>query len=176
MEKIGYFLIAGGFLAGCFYIVQDKETVAWVPWWICLAIGMLGVATARLARRQAARSEGKLSVDVEAIGTSLGRISENAERLEAEKESIGVYELRHRIDDTFVDDIQTFVEARESIAHSYSLQAYAEVMSHFAAGERHLNRVWSTSTDGYVDEAHTYITKAAEQFKEAQETFEALKS
>jgi len=176
MQKLGYLLIAAGFLGGSFYIIQDKETVAWAGYFVCLGIGVAGVTMARLAGRKAARHEDKLTSDVESIRTSLARLSENAAQLEAEKGSIDVYELRHRIDAVFGDDIRTFVEARESIVHSYSLDAYAEVMSHFASGERHLNRVWSTSTDGYVDEAHEYIAKAAEQLREAREVFEALKS
>jgi hypothetical protein len=40
-------------------------------------------------------------------------------------------------------------------------------MSHFAAGERYLNRVWSASADGYIDEVNTYLDKAQEQFVEA---------
>jgi hypothetical protein len=37
-------------------------------------------------------------------------------------------------------------------------------MSHFAGGERYLNRVWSASADGYIDEVNAYLTKAHEQF------------
>ena len=47
-------------------------------------------------------------------------------------------------------------------------------MSEFAAGERYLNRVWSASTDGYIDEAHTYLDKARDQFAHANETLQAL--
>ena len=42
-------------------------------------------------------------------------------------------------------------------------------MSHFAAGERYINRVWSASADGYDDEAETYLKKAAGQFDEAKQ-------
>jgi len=63
--------------------------------------------------------------------------------------------------------LNTFVEARESIAHTHSLNAYADVMSSFAAGERYLNRVWSASTDGYIDEVNAYLDKAQEQFVES---------
>ena len=41
-------------------------------------------------------------------------------------------------------------------------------MSAFAAGERYLNRVWSASADGYVDEAREYIERAREQFVDAK--------
>lgn len=42
------------------------------------------------------------------------------------------------------------------------------VMSEFAAGERYINRVWSSSADGYDHEAQTYIGRAAEQFRNTQ--------
>ena len=49
-------------------------------------------------------------------------------------------------------------------------------MNRFAAGERYLNRVWSASTDGYIEEAHRYIEKAARQFEETLVAFNAVKS
>ena len=66
-------------------------------------------------------------------------------------------------------------QERESIAHG-GLQAYAEVMNRFAAGERYLNRVWSASTDGYIEEAHRYMERATRQFAETLEAFNEVKS
>ena len=57
-----------------------------------------------------------------------------------------------------------------------SLQAYAEVMNEFAAGERYLNRVWSASVDGYIDEIKTYMGKARVQFERTQEILAKLKT
>ena len=37
-------------------------------------------------------------------------------------------------------------------------------MNEFAAGERYINRAWSASVDGYIDETLTYVTKARSQF------------
>jgi hypothetical protein len=39
-------------------------------------------------------------------------------------------------------------------------------------GERYLNRVWSASTDGYVDEVLDTIELAHEQFSEARRLFD----
>jgi hypothetical protein len=49
-------------------------------------------------------------------------------------------------------------------------------MSNFAAGERYINRVWSASTDGYVDEVRMYLERAREQFREARRHFDELAS
>jgi hypothetical protein len=172
MRSAGYLLISLGFLAGSYIAVRDPSHVPAAPFLMALASGAAGVAMARAATHRAARHEGRLAAGVEALGASLTRLVEGLERFEQAKTSFDVYDLKSHIEESFHADIQTFVEARESIAHSFGLDAYAAVMSPFAAGERHLNRVWSASTDGYVDEAHAYITKALEQFRDARRVFE----
>ncbi len=57
----------------------------------------------------------------------------------------------------------------------FGMQNYADVMSNFAAGERYINRVWSASTDGYVDEVNLYLGRALDQFREAHQHFHDLK-
>jgi hypothetical protein len=49
-------------------------------------------------------------------------------------------------------------------------------MSCFAAGERYLNRVWSASADGYVDEVNAYLDKAQAQFAESLDKVRRLKA
>jgi hypothetical protein len=85
------------------------------------------------------------------------------------------YDVRFWLDTAFADDLARFVDARESIAHVHGLQAYADVMNAFAAGERYLNRVWSASADGYVDEVTAYVQKASEQFDGALAEVRALR-
>lgn len=171
MKRIGYALIAVGFLGGAFTAVRQVEGVnglAYVGW---LVTGVIGVVAVRRAGRREATDTVRLSADIESLEASLRQVTDQAERLEAEKEMIDVYELRRVIDRRFPDELVRFVDARESIAHRFGLNAYAEVMHRFAAGERYLNRVWSASTDGYVDEAHEYIGRAARQFADALRAF-----
>ncbi len=174
MRWIGYLLITGGFLHGAYLTALDERQVSAVPFLFALAVAAAGVAMARIAARKEATHEERLATDMVAIGGSLDRLAEKAADLDKSKEEIHVYDLRHRIDKEFMDDLDAFVQARESIAHSFSLQAYADVMNPFSAGERYLNRVWSASTDGYIDEAHDYIGRAREQFESAREVFRAL--
>ncbi len=58
--------------------------------------------------------------------------------------------------------------------HVFGIQNYADVMSNFAAGERYINRVWSASTDGYVDEVRMYLERARAQFTEGNQHFDVL--
>jgi len=176
LKHLGYLLITIGFLGGSFEAVRQVEGVNAGAFLIWLAVGVVGVVVAQRARKAEATDVEVISTNIRAIESSLEKICADAKELNAEKLTINVYDLRHRIDERFPADLKTFVDARESIAHSYGLKAYAEVMNRFAAGERALHRVWSASTDGYIDETHAYIEKAATHFQDALTTFQDIKA
>ena len=134
----------------------------------------MGVALARVAVRGEAQHDDKLSTDVESLLTSIERIVDNIRRLDTEKAEMNPYDAHGRIDALFLEDLNTFVEARRSIGHVHGLQAFADVMNEFAAGELYLNRVWSASVDGYVDEVQEYIGRAREQFEKTRDKLQAL--
>ena len=56
------------------------------------------------------------------------------------------------------------------------LAVYADVMSHFATGERSLNRVWSASADCYGDEVTAYLEKAQSHFAQALQKVRQLET
>lgn len=176
MKKLGNSLIVIGFIAASYFAVLDAELVSAAPFLATLGVAAIGVALVRFAVRQAGLHEDHLMASIETLRNSLERIAASAATLDEEKADVDVYELRNVIDERFPADIDSFVQARESIAHSFGLQGYAEVMNSFAAAERNLNRVWSASTDGYIDEAHTYLGKASRQFAAALEVFRGLES
>jgi hypothetical protein len=164
VRRFGFILVTIGFLGGSLASVANETTVRWEWFAVAMMVGMVGVIFIRTHRRQEIRSTERLTFNMQAIEDSLRRIERNVNQLNAEKLSADPYGVRHRIDELLVDDLNTFVEARESIAHSYGLAAYADVMNHFAAGERYLNRVWCASADGYVDEMSEYLDRASGQF------------
>ncbi len=176
MKKLGYLMITLGFLAGSLTAVVDKEQIRWDRFALALILGAAGVVVVRVSDKRESRHEGRLASGMQSLETSLDRIVKNVTELNAEKNSVNTYDVRHRIDEFFPDDLNTFVEARESIAHTYSLNAYADVMSSFAAGERYLNRVWSASVDGYIDEVNEYLDRALEQFVESRQKVRQLKA
>jgi hypothetical protein len=164
VRQVGFLLVIVGFLGGALASVVNETVVRWGWFAAAVVVGVAGVVLVQISRRRHVRAVGRISSNMQAIEQSLRRIAENMARLDAEKKTINPYDIRQRIEELFADDLNTFVEARESIAHSYGLTAYGEVMNCFAAGERCLNRVWCASADGYVDEAHEYLSKANEQF------------
>ena len=164
MKAIGFLMVTIGFIIAALAAVVDQSAVKWL-WYIpALAVGMAGVAAIRINIARHSKTEHHVAANIETVESSLDRISTNIKKLNADKDSIHTYDMRHRIDELFVDDLELFVDSRESIAHRYGLPAYADVMTSFAAAERYLNRVWSASADGYIDEVNVYRDKSCEQF------------
>jgi hypothetical protein len=174
MKKLGFGLIAVGFVSGALVSVMDEQSILWGYFVLAMAVGTVGVGLVHLADRQRKDDSETLEADLGELLASLDNIVGRIRELNRDKEAIDPYEIRHHIDDQFSSDLKTFVDARESLGHVYGLEAYADVMMHFAAGERYLNRVWSASADGYVDEVHTYLQQAEEQFQRAQNEVDKL--
>ena len=167
MKNLGYLLITFGFLMGSYFSVLDTDEVQWGMAGAGLAVGVIGVVLVRVATRSQSSAAETLRTNIGKLEESLARIVEKIEILDNEKDSINVYDVHHRIDHDFMEDLDIFVENRESIGHAYGLQSYADVMTHFATAERYLNRCWSASSDGYIDEVHRYITRSKDQFNQA---------
>jgi len=175
MKALGYLLIAAGFLTGSVFAVQTEENqVDWIWFLPALAVGVVGVFLARAGAHREASQEGKLTGDFEALTSSIDRIVVNIERLDADKESMDPYGVRERIDQLLREDLSRFADAREAVSHLFGLAEYAEMMNAFAAGERYVNRVWSASIDGWVDDVREYLGRSREQFVEVQTKLRSL--
>ena len=174
MKIVGYLLMIVGFIGGALIGTYNKEVINWYHFVPSLIVGVLGVILLRRTKYRHTKGEDKLGSDIKNIETSLNTIVEKIDNFNKEKESIGVYDIHEKIDTLFIDDINTFVEARQSIIHRFNMQSYADLMNHFAAAERYLNRSWSASADGYIDESYAYIAKAAEQFDVTKQHFDKL--
>lgn len=175
MKRAGYLLITIGFLAASYFAVVRPVGVPVASYLVALAIGIVGVVLVRIALRREASHEDVLAANLGTIDDSLREIVARVTDLDARKQEIDVYDLRLLIDRELPEHLDAFVLARQSIAHRFGLQQYADVMNPFSAGERYINRVWSASTDGYIDEAHTYLELSRQQFEEAQEVFRRLR-
>ncbi len=164
MKLLGFLLVTVGFIGAALAAVVDREAIEWLWYVPALAAGIAGVAMIRVDMARHSKTEHHVAANIETVETSLANVAANIKTLNADKHSINTYDVRHKIDELFVDDLEKFVDARESIAHRYGLIAYGEVMTDFAAAERYLNRVWSASADGYIDEVNEYLEKASDQF------------
>jgi hypothetical protein len=98
MKNAGYVLIVLGFLMGALAAVVDELDVAWGTFAIALAVGAVGVTSVRLATRQEARAEGKLTLSMQTLGESLRNVVQKITTLDRQKESLDPYEARMHID------------------------------------------------------------------------------
>jgi hypothetical protein len=174
MKIFGLILVIASFLAGAFLAVLDPQQIDWVFMIPVLMIGVIGLWIYRKVQREESRAGHRLAGNIEILDNSLTRIQANLEELCQRGDDLPVYDARFEIDHLFRDDLNDFAEARESMIHVFGIQNYADVMSNFAAGERYINRVWSASTDGYVDEVREYLERARKQFTEGRRHFTEL--
>lgn len=174
MKALALLMVIVSFLAGAFLASLDPRSINWLLMAPVLIFGVLGLWLHRKARHAEIRAGTRLEGNIQTLGESLDNIARNLEAVCARGDDLPVYEARFEIDRLFRKDLDNFANARESMIHVFGMQNYADVMSNFAAGERYINRVWSASTDGYVDEVRTYLERARSQFREAREHFHEL--
>jgi len=174
IKTLALLIIMVSFLAGAFVCVLDPTQVNW-GWFVpILIVGVVALFIYRKAHHVEAKASHRLSGNLQILESSLENILGNLENLNDDSVNLPVYEARFEIDRLLREDLSNFANARESMKHVFGLQNYAEVMSAFAAGERYINRVWSASTDGYVDEVRRYLERATQQFREARSLFAKL--
>ena len=172
MKTLGFLMLAAGFLAGAFVASLDALTTDWSRFVPAAALALAGLLLHRRAVRAESHSQDRVAANRTVPDANRPRLMEQPQALRGDKVSIPTYEMRFEIDRRFRDDLFAFVDARHSMSILFGLQAYADIMSAFAAGERYLNRVWSASTDGYVDEVLETVERAYEQFTEARRLFD----
>ncbi len=172
MKQIAYALLVAGFLGGAYVTALDIDNVDWMLFGIATVAAIVGVILAKRADRAMATSGALLENNRNELNESLANIVSRLRKM-TDGEHVQGEALLNWIDETLRPDLRRFVEARSSMVHLYGLQAYADVMSEFATGERYINRVWSTTADGYDDEASVFLVRAAEQFEDAQKQLAA---
>ena len=167
MKNIAYLLLIGGFLGGAYVTALDIEEVDWMLFGIAAVAAIAGVILAKRADKARATSGKVLENNRNELNESLANVVRDIKEMTNGQMAKGEA-LRDWIDNKLRPDLRRFAEARESMVHLYGMQTYADIMSEFAAGERYINRVWSTTADGYDEEAEIYLGRAAEQFEDAQ--------
>lgn len=167
MKKLGYLLVFIGCIAASLVSVTDVLRVNWVHFGISLVIAIIGIFLIRSSEKKETMHEETLSRNMKAIVESLERITGDVKLIRSGIDPEKPQDVHRRIDEKLQDHLQAFVESRKTIGHVYGLQAYGHVMNYFATAERYLNRVWSASADGYIDEVVEYMERSEKQFEEA---------
>lgn len=174
MKKLGYVFVFVGFVAASLVSVTDALQVNWLHFSVFLIISIIGIFLIRSSEKKETMHEETLSRNMTAVEESLARIVDDVKLIRSEIDPKKPQDVHKRIDERLPDHLETFIESRKTIGHVYGLQAYGHVMNYFATAERYLNRVWSASTDGYVDEVTEYMERSEQQFEEALATLRSL--
>ena len=167
MKGPGYVLLSGGFIMAAYATALDVENVRWPFFAVATLAAIAGVFLIKRHARSLAQSDEVLETNRAELRESIENVVNDLRDI-VNSGSLSGAALRDRIDTKLRPYLTRFAEARGSMVHLFGLQTYADIMSHFAAGERYINRVWSSSADGYDAEAARYLGRAEEQFADAQ--------
>ena len=179
MRILGHILLWIGFFAGSFVMLRNLEnetarwqTINWTYYGLAFLVGSVGVVLLRVSSRQASGQTHELDRDIDELDDALANLLAGVSQLNTARESILVFDVHKRIDEGLAIEFGRFADARKSMIQRFGLSAYAAVMTEFANAERSVNRAWSASADGYVDEVWLSLERSERRLLKARELFD----
>ena len=155
-------------LSGVAVPEEGWELIPWTWYLISVATSVGGIVMLRIGKKSDGQKSEKTEANLVEMENNLSRLIENVKQLRSETESLPPSQIAKRIDDVMADDFRRFADGRDSITAEYGLDVFADVMTQFAAGERAINRAWSASADGYIDEAENCIERGQQMLQAAR--------
>jgi hypothetical protein len=172
----GHVLMWLGFLAAAFVTTRRADVVQWPLYAAAAAVGLAGVVILRRTGGPSAAQAEVVHGSIAQLEARLTRLVQGLAALNRDRESVFVYDVHTRIDRDLLDDLGSFAEDREAIIHGLGLVPFAAVMDPFARAERQINRAWSASADGYVDEVWACLGRAQEFMSAAEQALKQHRS
>ena len=181
---LGHLLLWTGFLVGAFVAVRSTEveetpwlTISWPAYGTALFFAIIGVVMLRTTKRPASVAADEEAGAVDELAAILVRLHSRVEGWSKTSDKIPVYDFHGMIDEELADDLGRFAELREALIAEFGLDHYARIMTEFALAERTLNRTWSASADGYLDEVQASLSRAGSHLSAARRRLdEAIKA
>ena len=133
-----------------------------------MLVAVVGVVALRLTKQPLAAAAAGRSGAVEELVEILQKLHGTLDRWTAASDQLSVYDVHGMIDEEVADELGRFAELREAIIPEFGLDHYAQVMTEFALAERTINRAWSASADGYIDEVQACLRRATLHLSAAQ--------
>lgn len=163
-----------------YVVVQEFSLERWESKWAFLGGTVLLLAGALLAR--AARKRATATVGTHREGpnpaAALSELESQLRNLLVEAKSMSEEEALRRIVERLGDlqrtCMQTFIDAREDLIARYGLASFADLMDHYAASDRQINRSWSAAADGYLEEALECLEEATHLVAETSERLKQI--
>jgi len=171
----GHLLLWIGFLVGAFLAVRSTEvprtpwlTISWPAYGAAMFTAILGVIVLRITKRPVSVDADEAAGTIDELAAILIRLQSTVEGWSTNFDQIHVYDFHGMVDQELADDLGRFAELREALVAEFGLDHYARIMTSFALAERTINRVWSASADGYVDEVQISLTRAGSHLSAAR--------
>ncbi len=171
----GHLLLWTGFLVGALVSVRRTEvpespwsTISWPVYGAALFVAAAGVVILRTTGRASGVAVGEEAGAVKELAAILDRLRSTVEHWDAASDRTDVYRFHEMIDDHLAEDLGRFADLRETLIAQFGLDHYARIMTEFALAERTVNRIWSASADGYVDEVRVCLKRAASHLTAAR--------
>jgi hypothetical protein len=168
-ESLAISIIAIGFIGMTYLSCLDLLEIRWSLYFIGFAFTGSGVILYKYDMRRKGDIEKDSNTHQELLIEILSHVISKLETLNIQKSKLSSEEICFKIDKDVHENLNRFVENRETISLRYGTKVYGEVMSLFSAGERYINRVWSASSDGYYDEMSTYLEKSLLEFQKTEQ-------
>lgn len=171
------------------YVRDDKEvtaevvvknawqTVNWL-WYLCSAgVCLVGVCLIQMSKRNSASSTAEKSESsLKQIKANLANAIVNTTTLTNSISEFKPRQILEYIEENLLEDLRDFADGRDAITAEHGLEVFANVMTQFAAGERAINRAWSASADGYVNEAETCVQHGLAMLESANKLLKEAES
>ncbi len=149
------------------------QTINWLWYGLSAAACVVGIVILRSGMKSKSVKSEQTESSLKEIKGHLSDLVANIRRLHDEHKNQTPRQTLHYIDHVLADDFGAFADGRDNISREYGLEVFAEVMTEFAAGERAINRAWSASADGYVEEAATCIDRGLGRLQAAEAALKA---
>ena len=172
---LGQIFLWAGFISGAFHTVRSQEiagdnkweTISWTWYGISIAVGVVGVILLRTSSRAAAESSQRVEAEYSVLTESLSQLLNKVGELRSQIDTMPPSQAVAFIDAELTEPLADFADARNALVQRFGLQAFADVMTQFASGERFINRAWSAAADGYRNEASDSLRRAQQHLENA---------
>jgi hypothetical protein len=178
----GHLLLWAGFLSAAFIVVRRTETpedpwatINWAAYAVALAVAIAGVIQLRRTKKALRDDDETHAGNVDEMAASLQRLLLQLKAWQSPDEKPSVHDMHRQIDARLTGDLAAFAERRGSLVDAFGLEQYAQIMTEFALAERTINRMWSASADGYMDEVNACHERAIAQLEAAISRLEAAR-
>ncbi len=184
-NTIAIILITAGTIGAALGVAQtDTQVQGWegkiqINYWltgISLCSMIIGILLKRLVTKTSALTSLTQEGNKKIIHDAINNLSDRIKQIEQNLSTYNLDTLHEQLEESISGPLSDFVDNRQYLADTFGISGYAAVMTPFAQGERYLNRAWSASADGYLDEAIHFLRQSVSPIQETQHILQQQES